>query len=244
MPKARDLTNLIFGRLRVVEFAGSRRTSGGESKRTWLCVCDCGKETVVDAGAVITGNTISCGCFDRERRIKHGMHNDRFYQIWADMKVRCDVTTNQSYSGYGGRGICYDPMWKDFVNFREDMYDTYQDDLTLDRIDPNGNYCKENCRWLSKSEQGRNKTMLSTNTTGVTGVRKWVDSYNDHTYYVADAQGNKTKKSKYFSVNKYGEERAFNLACEWRSKFIEEFNSEGIVFSEHHGKEKESNAKN
>lgn len=236
--KPRDLTGLKFGRLSSVEFAGTRRTEGGASMRTWKFRCDCGNELIADVGAVVSGNTSSCGCMALEVRTKHGMHNDRFYQIWGDMKVRCDVTTNQSYSSYGGRGISYDPLWKDFMKFKEDMYEGYQEDLTLDRIDPNGNYCKENCRWLTKSEQGRNKTMLSTNTTGVTGVRKWVDGHNGNLYYVADAQGNKTKKSRYFSVNKYGEEEAFKLACEWRHKFIKEFNDEGIIFSEHHGKEK------
>lgn len=235
--KARDLTNQKFGRLLAIEFAGSRRTSGGASIRTWECLCDCGEKTVVDAGALLKGNTTSCGCYNKERRIKHGMYETRFYQIWADMKVRCDNPNTQCYPDYGGRGICYDPTWGEFLEFKSDMFESYKDDLTLDRIDPNGNYCKENCKWSTKSDQSRNRTMLITNKTGVTGVREWVDKKNGTLYYVADTQACGEKKSRHFSTAKYGQEGAFRLACEFRNNAVAEFNIEKDArFSEFHGK--------
>lgn len=236
--KAKDLTGLKFNRLTVLEFSGRRRTAGGESKRTWKCECECGNKIVLDGGSLVTGNTTSCGCYDKERRVKHGMHDTRFYDIWSDMKSRCDKPSIPCYERYGGRGISYDPRWSDFLEFKNEMFEGYEDNLTLDRIDPNGDYIKENCRWATKDEQGRNRTMLSTNKTGVTGVRVWIDKKTDTKYFVAEATGSHKRKGKYFSVTKYGEDQAFKLACEFRQKFIEDFNSEGILFSEYHGKEK------
>lgn len=89
----------------------------------------------------------SCGC----HKGTHGMSRTRIYKIWEDMKKRCDNTNNKYYHVYGGRGITYDSTWKDFVPFYNDMKSTYKDDLTLDRIDSNGNYTKDNCQWLSHS---------------------------------------------------------------------------------------------
>lgn len=240
MGKARDLTGNKFGRLSVIEFVGQRRTKGGESKRTWLCQCECGKKTTVDTGNLVKGSTTSCGCAAIECRTKHGMYNTRFYQIWGDMKQRCDNSTTECFSRYGGRGISYEEAWQDFMKFKVDMFAQYQDDLTLDRINPNGSYCKENCQWVTKQEQGRNRTMMATNKTGVTGVRQWTDSKNGTLYFVADAQGLGSKKSRHFSTTKYGHTEAFKLACEYREKFIDEFNEEGVNFSEYHGKEKEN----
>jgi hypothetical protein len=167
------------------------------------------------------------------------MYESRIYQIWADMKVRCDNPNHKSYPIYGGRGITYDADWQKFENFLKDMQENYTDDLTLDRVDPNGSYCKENCQWSTKQEQGRNRTMMATNKTGVTGVRTWTDRKTGTLYFVADAQGIGNKKSRHFSTTKYGHGEAFKLACECRDKFIKEFNDSGVTFSEYHGKEKE-----
>jgi hypothetical protein len=88
---------------------------------------------------------------------KHGMGNTRIYSIWKNMKRRCDTPTNKSYADYGGRGIIFDPRWAKFEAFYEDMFEGYADNLTLDRKDVNGNYCKENCRWLTIEEQQRGR---------------------------------------------------------------------------------------
>lgn len=235
--KARDLTNQVFGRLTVIEFAGRRRTKGGESKRTWLCLCECGKRTIVDAGALIKGNTLSCGCLFAEQKIKHGMYKERAYGTWGDMKTRCDQPNHKSYKHYGGRGISYDKKWETFEGFWSDMEEGYADNLTLERVDVNGNYCKENCIWVTKKTQARNRRKTSKNKTGVTGVRIWVDKKVNTPYYVATSQGLDGKSiNKYFSMLKYGGDLAFKLACEFREETIAELNEMGAGYTENHGK--------
>jgi len=86
------------------------------------------------------------------------------------MKARCNNQKNDSYLSYGGRGVSYDPAWENFEGFWEDMSKGYSDNLTLDRIDPNGNYTKENCRWVDTYLQAINKNTPITNTSGTTGV--------------------------------------------------------------------------
>lgn len=206
--------------------------------RTWECHCLCGNTTIVDIQALRSGNTTSCGCYDKERRVKHGMHQSRIYRIWGDMKIRCDNPENKSYVTYGGRGITYQSSWSEFENFLEDMQEGYDDNLTLDRINPNGDYSKDNCQWVTKQEQGRNRTMMVNNKTGITGVREWTDRKSGTLYFVAEAQGLGSRKSRHFSTIKYGYEGAFKLACECREVFIKEFNEGGTTFSKYHGKEK------
>lgn len=235
MPRAKDYTGQRFGKLTALEYAGSRRTTGGASLRTWKCVCDCGKEFVVDASALNSGNTQSCGCETKART--HGMHSTRLYQIWADMKVRCRNPENKFYERYGGRGISYQTSWESFEGFMEDMKEGYESNLTLDRINPNGDYCKENCRWATQTEQCRNKGMNRRNKTGVTGVHEWIDKYNGTVYYVASVKGLDGKlKSKHFSTTKYGKEAAFDLAIKYREQMIEELNLQGAGYTEYNGK--------
>ena len=87
---------------------------------------------------------------------KHGFYGTRFYRIWQGMKTRCSNPKHVAYHRYGGRGITYDPKWEKFENFKRDMFPTYKEPLTIDRINNDGNYCKENCRWVSVGEQGKN----------------------------------------------------------------------------------------
>ena len=233
-----DLVGEVFGKLTVKSFSGQRRTRGGQSVRTWLCECECGTELTVDTRGLTSGNTKTCGCTTAAR--KHGMWQARIYQTWADMKIRCDNPKNKAYPSYGGRGIGYQESWKDFENFLSDMSEGYEDHLTLDRIDPNGDYTKENCRWITKSLQARNKGINSRNKTGVTGIHEWVDKKVDTEYFVATAKGLDGKiLNKYFSKKKYGEEEAFRLACEYRDKMIVELNEQGAGYGVLHGKSKE-----
>ena len=91
-------------------------------------------------------------------RQRHGMSRTRLYQIWADMKTRCDNPNNAFYHRYGERGISYLPEWKDFMAFYEwAMHSGYNDNLTIDRIDNNGDYCPDNCKWSTQKEQSQNK---------------------------------------------------------------------------------------
>lgn len=85
------------------------------------------------------------------------VHYTGIYSSWYGMKQRCSNKNHRSYKDYGGRGITYDPYWESFANFQRDMQCGYKKGLTLDRIDTNDNYCKENCRWATRKEQNRNK---------------------------------------------------------------------------------------
>lgn len=235
--RAIDLTGNVFGSLTVISFYGKTRESGGRSKRLWTCMCECGNEKILSVNELTSGNTTSCGC--RINSIKHGMWKDRFYQIWSDMKMRCRNKESPSYKYYGGKGVTYSEDWEDFLNFKNDMYPTYSDELTLDRIDVNGDYTKDNCRWVTMDKQLRNRGMYSNNTSGVTGVHEWTDSKTGTTYYVSSWKDNGKNSSKYFSIKKHGEELAFFMACEFREQMIALLNLAGAGYGENHGKPKE-----
>lgn len=101
---------------------------------------------------------------------RHGMHKTRFYKIWADIKSRCLNQNVASYKDYGQRGITINPEWMKFDSFMADMFDGYSDDLTIDRIDNELGYFKENCQWIPQSEQNFNQRQRKDNSTGKTGV--------------------------------------------------------------------------
>jgi hypothetical protein len=159
-----------FSRLEVLE----NLPSDGSGLSKCRVICECGNSLIVSNKSLKSGNTKSCGCLKLEalvgRSTKHGMSRTRFYKIWLHMKERCNDQNSQYYRYYGGRGISYDPRWETFQNFRDDMVSTYQDNLELDRIDPNGNYCKDNCQWSTESHQAYNQRLRVTNTSGKTGV--------------------------------------------------------------------------
>lgn len=125
----------------------------------WLYKCICGKEKAIRRSHVIKGGTISCGCFRnnklRMQSLKHSGNGTRLYRLWVMMKFRC---SKKGKSNYYGRGIVVCNEWKDFVSFRDWSFKNgYRDNLTIDRIDNNKGYYPENCRWISISEQQRNK---------------------------------------------------------------------------------------
>lgn len=124
-----------------------------------------------------TRSVKSCGCTKLGNRT-HGMHKTTIYRVWANMRQRCYSRYCPEYENYGGRGIKVCKEWEDFENFYEDMDDPPEDDMSLDRIDNDGDYCKENCRWATQKEQARNKqnTLYLTDNDGVTkSLSEWAE---------------------------------------------------------------------
>lgn len=157
MPKFNDLSGLRFGRLTAKEVAQRSSRKGGNTK--WLCVCDCGGSGVIYASNLISGQTKSCGCLHKEYLYKHGFTTHASvkptYSCWKQMKDRCRNPKNKFFHYYGGRGIKVCEKWLNFEGFLADMGEK-PEGLTLDRIDTNGDYEPNNCRWITQANQMRN----------------------------------------------------------------------------------------
>lgn len=161
-----DLTGKRFGKLTVLH----RGVNG--KKVQWVCKCDCGKVTTVQGINLTNGHTRSCGCLISESNTKHGQWNTRLYRIYHAMKQRCYNSNCAPFPHYGGRGITICPEWKnDFQAFHDwAMSHGYSDELTIDRIDVNGNYEPGNCRWTTKTWQSFNRGKGKDNSSGIVGV--------------------------------------------------------------------------
>ena len=167
MKYPKDIAGMKFGRLTAIKKVGTKGNGKG-SKSIWLCRCDCGNEKEILRNSLVSGTTKSCGCLEKEVKatmhLKHGMEKSRIWNIWTGMRDRCSRPNNKNYQRYGGRGIRVCPEWdSDFQNFYDwSMENGYSDDLTIDRIDNDGNYEPSNCRWVTRKEQTRNRSITKT----------------------------------------------------------------------------------
>lgn len=155
--RAENLSGRVFGRWTVL-FENAKVNKN----RMWQCRCDCGNERSVNQQNLKHGTSRSCGCLQkewvRENLRTNTMTSHPIYHSWSGMKDRCFNKSSDNYENYGARGITVCPDWEiDFWNFWQDMASGWRPGLSLDRVDPNGNYEKSNCRWASQKVQTRNK---------------------------------------------------------------------------------------
>ena len=175
----KDLTGKRFGRQIALRPCGKNKYRNV----LWLCKCDCGNQHIVASGKLVQGKSKSCGCYALEIRSKslekHGITSGgkpRTFVIWNGMKARCLNPKSTSYPNYGGRGIRICDQWLNFENFHYwAISNGYRDDLEIDRIDNDGNYCPENCRWATAKEQANNtrSTVLLTYNGQTKSASEW-----------------------------------------------------------------------
>ena len=155
MPNKRDISGMRFGRVVALYDTGKRSKS---KKPIYYCVCDCGTEFETIAPSLINGDAKSCGCLKREKLRKHGMHMTKLYRRWADMLSRCRCKNSSNYKYYGAKGVRVTPEWEEFESFMEwSLENGYAENLSIDRINPAGDYEPSNCRWADRRTQDRNR---------------------------------------------------------------------------------------
>lgn len=171
MGKFNDRTGEKIGRLYVIERAPDSILPSGLHKTMWKCRCDCGNIVTVRADSLTGNHTLSCGCYQKEvvsrymkslvRKVDYGESRERLHNIWYLMHYRCYNSKCSVYKNYGGRGITVCDDWKNiegYFNFKKwALSNGYQDDLTIERTNVNGNYEPDNCCWIPMRAQASNK---------------------------------------------------------------------------------------
>lgn len=183
--KLRDLTGLNFHFLRVLN-----RVPSSNKRTLWKCQCICGNVTVVRGDGLKAKTTVSCGCHHAQQLKlgigkRHGMSGRKathpVYAKWESMKTRCYSLTHVGYQNYGGRGIIVEEPWKSsFEAFSADMLPTWWPGASLERKNPNRNYCKGNCCWVDLPKQWNNttKTVFASFDGRTQSVIEWAKEWN------------------------------------------------------------------
>lgn len=236
-----QLVGKVFNRLTVVS-----RGEKVKNHYSWNCVCSCGNEVNTLGSSLMYGSTQSCGCLQKEAaretgllKTTHGLSGHPLYGVYNDIKKRCYNKSCEAYSRYGGRGISMSDDWlESFENFLRDVGERPFPEATLDRRDNDGNYCKENFRWAGPDLQARNQRKYSNNTSGKTGVNL-MNKNSGSPSWVGRVSCPLTGKdySKSFSIKKFGNDEAFQLASEWRDAMLAEINLKySAGYTDNHGK--------
>lgn len=170
-----DMTGKHFGRLTVLGRSESQYALQHPNKVYWDCLCDCGNTKIVEGYNLRNGCVRSCGCLFSDSVTTHGESKSRLYKVWSSMKARCGNKNDRAYRFYGGKGVSVCSEWLSYENFAQWAKSSgYHVGLCIDRIDSSKNYCPENCRWITQSENSsRTATRLLTVNGTTLNYRQW-----------------------------------------------------------------------
>nr|DAH72017.1 MAG TPA: PVL ORF-50-like family [Caudoviricetes sp.] len=180
-----DLTGQTFGKLYVIKRVENRKKKCGQQQVMYLCKCKCGNETIISYDN-LKRQTRSCGCLQTEAisnmNKTHGLTKTRLHRIWCNMRNRCSNTNMKAYKDYGGRGIKVCEEWSNnFMNFYNwAIANGYKENLTIDRINNNGNYEPSNCRFSTAEQQAHNKrnSIMLSYKKETKHISVWAKEYN------------------------------------------------------------------
>lgn len=183
MPSYKDIVpGMKFGRLTVIELHEIKEYGNFNKRFIFLCKCECGKTSTPDHRSLLTGGTVSCGCHRSEifvkRNTTHGLTHCKLMKVWIGLRQRITNPNSRRFDSYGGRGINVCDEWSDFAVFSKWAIENgYAEGLSIDRIDNNGDYCPNNCRWTTDYVQSRNtRRNINYTINGVTKcLRDWIE---------------------------------------------------------------------